>query len=140
MSLILTSTLSDSHTNFIARYHALVSTSTLTTSNKSFTESGGCRDQISSCYTTNATSTLKITYKTSSPSLFVALGLQTVPIVCDVVTHTADLVVGVGVSLILVVGRTPTVISAFPFPCWPSTTIKVLPKLPNGKPAAVQAL
>ncbi|KAI0694524.1 serine carboxypeptidase [Cytidiella melzeri] len=38
-------------------YHALVSTSTINSANSSFTRSGGCRDQIQSCYTTGSTST-----------------------------------------------------------------------------------
>jgi hypothetical protein len=72
-------------------------------------------------------------------SLFVALGLHTVPIVCLVVIQTAVLVVGVAVSLILPAGLTPTVTSAFPVPCCPSTTTKVFCRSPNGKPAAAQA-
>ncbi|KAJ3556291.1 hypothetical protein NM688_g2106 [Phlebia brevispora] len=38
-------------------YHPLVSTSTINTANNSFTRSGGCRDQIQSCYNTGSTST-----------------------------------------------------------------------------------
>lgn len=38
-------------------YHALVSSSTIKSANTSFTRSGGCRDQIQSCYTTGSTST-----------------------------------------------------------------------------------
>jgi len=71
---------------------------------------------------------------------FAAFGLHTVPIVCDVVIQTAVRVVGVAVSLILVDGLTPTVISALPVPCWPSTTMKVFCSEPSGKPAAIQAL
>ena len=67
------------------------------------------------------------------------LGLQTVPMVCVGVTQTIERVVGVGVSTMLVVGRTPTVISALPLPCCPSTTKKVFPMVPAGKPAAIQA-
>lgn len=71
---------------------------------------------------------------------FAAPFLQTVPIVCVGVTHTIERVVGVGVSTMLPVGLTPTVISALPRPCWPSTTIYVLPRVPMGNPAAIQAL
>ena len=39
------------------RYHPLVSSSTIKSANNSFTRSGGCRDQIQSCYTTGSTST-----------------------------------------------------------------------------------
>jgi carboxypeptidase C (cathepsin A) len=38
-------------------YHSLVSASTISTANTSFTKSGGCRDQINSCYSTGSTST-----------------------------------------------------------------------------------
>jgi carboxypeptidase C (cathepsin A) len=38
-------------------YHSLVSTSTINSANSSFTRSGGCRDQIQSCYSTGSTST-----------------------------------------------------------------------------------
>lgn len=38
-------------------YHPLVSTSTINAANTSFTKSGGCRDQITSCYNTGSTST-----------------------------------------------------------------------------------
>ncbi|KAI0341285.1 serine carboxypeptidase [Trametopsis cervina] len=38
-------------------YHALVSSSTIKSANSSFTRSGGCRDQITSCYSTGSTST-----------------------------------------------------------------------------------
>lgn len=78
--------------------------------------------------------------RVASAVRFAALGLHTVPIVCEVVIQTAVRVVGVAVSLILVVGLTPTVISALPVPCWPSTTMKVFCKEPSGKPAAIQAL
>ena len=39
------------------RYHALVSSSTIKSANTSFYTSGGCRDQITSCYNTGSTST-----------------------------------------------------------------------------------
>ncbi|KAI0795769.1 alpha/beta-hydrolase [Abortiporus biennis] len=38
-------------------YHALVSTSTIQRANTSWTKSGGCKDQITSCYNTGSTST-----------------------------------------------------------------------------------
>lgn len=38
-------------------YHPLVSSSTLSRANSSFTRSGGCRDQIQSCYSSGSTST-----------------------------------------------------------------------------------
>ncbi|KIP01841.1 hypothetical protein PHLGIDRAFT_131081 [Phlebiopsis gigantea 11061_1 CR5-6] len=38
-------------------YHALVSSSTIKSANTSFYTSGGCRDQITSCYKTGSTST-----------------------------------------------------------------------------------
>jgi hypothetical protein len=79
------------------------------------------------------------TYAVNPAVRFAALGLHTVPIVCVAVTHTTDLVVAVGVSTILPVGRTPTVISALPFPCCPSTTKNILPTVPAGSPAAFQA-
>jgi hypothetical protein len=44
----------------------------------------------------------------------VVFGLQTVPMVYDVVMQIAVRVVGVAVSRMLPVGRTPTVISAVP--------------------------
>ena len=39
------------------RYHPLVSSSTISSANTSFYRSGGCRDQIQSCYNTGSTST-----------------------------------------------------------------------------------
>lgn len=44
-------------TQGVERYHSLVSQSTITSANSSWSRSGGCRDQIQSCYTTGATST-----------------------------------------------------------------------------------
>ncbi len=38
-------------------YHALVSSSTISRANRSWTESGGCRDQITECYSTGDVST-----------------------------------------------------------------------------------
>ncbi|KAH8916134.1 serine carboxypeptidase [Atractiella rhizophila] len=38
-------------------YHQLVSTSVINTANTSWSKSGGCRDQIQSCYSTGSTST-----------------------------------------------------------------------------------
>lgn len=38
-------------------YHPLVSSSTISSANNSYYRSGGCRDQIQSCYNTGSTST-----------------------------------------------------------------------------------
>ena len=76
-----------------------------------------CSQQSTNDHAVGLASALATFWRVASAVRFAALGLHTVPMVCEAVIQTAVRVVGVAVSLILVVGLTPTVISALPVPC-----------------------
>jgi hypothetical protein len=70
--------------------------------------------------------------------VLVDFGMQTGPTVGEP-SQIAVRRVAVGVSFTEVVGATPTVISALPSPCWPSTAMKALDTVPSSNPTACHA-